>query len=31
MFRVANQLRKERKDVVGGKFIKDNSGNIKIT
>ena len=30
MFRVAKQLKKEKKDVVGGKYIKDNTGNIKV-
>ena len=30
MFKIAKQMRKERKDVTGGKYIKDEDNNILI-
>ena len=28
MFKIANQMKKERKDVTGAMYIKDETGNI---
>uniref|UniRef100_A0A6A7FPU9 Retrovirus-related Pol polyprotein LINE-1 n=1 Tax=Hirondellea gigas TaxID=1518452 RepID=A0A6A7FPU9_9CRUS len=30
MFRIAKQMRKDRKDIVGAMFIKDEAGDIKV-
>jgi hypothetical protein len=30
MFGIAKQMKKERKDVVGTKFIKNEAGDIKV-
>ncbi len=30
MFRIAKQMRKERKDVVGAKYVKDDDGSILV-
>ena len=30
MFRMAKQMRKEKKDVVGGIYVKDENGSIKV-
>ncbi len=30
MFRIAKQMKKERKDVIGAKYIMDERGDIKI-
>ncbi len=30
MFKMAKQMRKERKDVIGARYVKDEHGNIKV-
>ena len=30
MFRIAKQMRKDRKDVVGEKYVKEEGGNILV-
>ncbi len=30
MFKIAKQMKEERKDIVGGIYIKDENGNILI-
>ena len=30
LFKIAAQMKKERQDVVGGKFVKDRGGEIKV-
>ena len=30
MFKIAKQMREERKDIVGGKYIKDEDENILV-
>ncbi len=30
MFRIAKQMKKERKDITGAKFIKDKRGDVKV-
>jgi hypothetical protein len=30
MFKIAKQMKKERKDVIGAKYVKDEQGVIKV-
>ena len=30
MFKIAMQMRKERKDIVGSKYVRDESGILKL-
>ncbi len=30
MFRIAKQMKKDRRDITGAKFIKDKRGDIKV-
>ncbi len=30
MFKMAKQTKKERKDVIGARYVKDKHGNIKV-
>ena len=30
MFRIAKQVKKERKDIIGAKYIKDENGTLKV-
>ena len=30
MFKIAMQMRKERKDIVGAKYVRDESGILKV-
>ena len=30
MFKIAKQMRKERKDIVGSKYVRDENGTLKV-
>ena len=30
MFKIAKQIRKERKDIVGSKYVRDENGTLKV-
>jgi len=30
LFRIAKQMKREKQDVIGGKYIKDKKGEIKV-
>ncbi len=30
MFKIAKQMKEERKDVIGARYVKDEHGNIKV-
>ena len=30
MFKIAKEMRKERKDIVGSKYVRDENGTLKV-
>ena len=30
MFKIAKQMRKERRDIVGSKYLRDENGTLKV-
>ena len=30
MFKIAKQMRKERKDIVGSKYVRNENGTLKV-